>query len=750
MAPDLANSPSSSDRARECMESARSLLVDSNGGLDARVLKEAINFAREALMLSSAVDNDMIYACSMLAHALQQIYELDNSLSYVVEAVHLSRKALSMAHEGHPARADCCGILGNSLKMHYEAVGDDYLLAEAIDVERHALVLRSAEDPHRAGACGNLASSLKLRYKYTSDDALLTEATDLEREALALRREHDPDRAGSCVNLAASLMDRYEHTNEDRLLSEAISLQREALILWGEGHPYRTVLYANLAMSLRMRYEHIGDDDLIMNAIELQREVLALRPVGNPRRAAACASLAQSLSKRFERHKEDHLIIEAIDLEREAIALCHERDPHLLIYYGNLASSLIQRHYKTDDIAFLTEAIGLLRKTLALCPEDHLKYAGFCGNLTASLKLLYDSSSDQSLLDEILIFGQVAVVNGSPHTVWRFLCTLAWVHLQIDSCFYDVSKTISYLSRCLENELDDIPRAVYAILVILDGVWCRLAENKHMELLIVYRRLVDFLPLIAHPALKPKLQLRSLKVCSQVGSDAFVNAALAGTWTSAFDTLELAQGVIWSQGLHLRDPQLQAVPEPLGQEIERLLFAIAEQSPDRLYDERPSALTPLDMLHDRSSKVYTLIRQIRALPGLDHFMLGETFEALCSAASNHPVVVLVGARGHYYALILASSQPQGHLLPLDLNDEDAGNLSLAHITLQQQRGGPIPDGTRPAGQKRALVISAPQQSRPWNRLLKALWLKVVRPVIDHLGLEASIRGGHSNQSRLTV
>jgi tetratricopeptide (TPR) repeat protein len=689
---------------------------------------------------SPSAKNERIYTYSLLAQDHHRKFDLDGDISHVVDAIHLSREALSIAPEGHPARADCCGILANSLTVLYKRVGEEHLLAEAIDLERHTLLLRSEQDPHRAGAFGNLASCLKMRYERIGDETLLIEAIDLERKALKLRHEHDPDRAGSCVNLAGSLVDLYERIHEDTLLAEAVCLQREALNLWGEGHPHRALLYGSLATSLRMRYELIGDDDLILTAIELERKALALRPVGNPRRVVSCTNLATSLSVQFARRGGDSVLAEAISLRREALALSHEGDPSRVLYYGNLANSLSRRYYYTSDIALLMESIDLDRRTLALCSEEHPLYAGFCGNLASSLKMLYEINSDESLLDEILILGQVAVVDGPPHTVWRSLCQLAWVCLQISSPFYNVNEAISYLSRCLENELDQIPSAATRILVLLDGVWRSPAENKHLELMIVYRRLVNFLPLLAHPALQPTKQLRALSVCRQIGFDAFVNAALAGMWTSAFDVLELAQGVIWSQGLHIRDPQLQAVPEPMRQNLESLLFAIAGRATDdKFYDRQPTNLTSQDVLHDRSSQSLVLIRRIRELPGLEHFMLGETFEALCTAATTHPVVVLVGARNYFYAIIIGSPQAKDHaLLSLDLTERDIEGLSSTYIFTTSQRRGAMPDNLEAELARLQLGKSAPLRFGPWYQQMNVLWVKIVKPVLEHLELKVSI------------
>jgi hypothetical protein len=152
------------------------------------------------------------------------------------------------------------------------------------------------------------------------------------------------------------------------------------------------------------------------------------------------------------------------------------------------------------------------------------------------------------------------------------------------------------------------------------------------------------------------------------------------------ETLELAQGVIWSQSLHLRDPQLENVPESLASDLEQILQAVATKSAINACHNEAPARTPHDTLHVNSSRMYALVREIRALPGLDRFMLGEAFEILRTAAHDHPVVVLVGARERYYALVMApwlADKPT--LISLNLSDEDWKNLLLTSSTKRAYR-----------------------------------------------------------------
>jgi hypothetical protein len=200
----------------------------------------------------------------------------------------------------------------------------------------------------------------------------------------------------------------------------------------------------------------------------------------------------------------------------------------------------------------------------------------------------------------------------------------------------------------------------------------------------------------------------------------------------------LAQGVIWSQRLHRRDPQLNDVPESLANTLQQLLQAIAIGSAAKSKYEESAVYTQDDELHSNSSQMYALVREIRALPGLDRFMLGETFETLRTAADDHPVVVLVGDRHHHYALIMDSSFPQGQkLILLDLNDENWTNLLLNSRTTRTNRTAATCEETLEEGDRAGINKTGTSSLGPRDGQLRTLWHKIVKPVIDHLGLKAS-------------
>jgi hypothetical protein len=109
-------------------------------------------------------------------------------------------------------------------------------------------------------------------------------------------------------------------------------------------------------------------------------------------------------------------------------------------------------------------------------------------------------------------------------------------------------------------------------------------------------------------------------------------------------------------------------------------------------------------------------------------MLGENVNTLRTVASSHPVVILVSARGHHYALIMAPLTTQHALLSLNLTSEDERVLSSSESSLRQSRGSMV-DEVRV---ERALKISAPSRANTLERKLEVMWEQVVKPSLSSL------------------
>jgi hypothetical protein len=141
--------------------------------------------------------------------------------------------------------------------------------------------------------------------------------------------------------------------------------------------------------------------------------------------------------------------------------------------------------------------------------------------------------------------------------------------------------------------------------------------------------------------------------------------------------------------------------------------------------------------------MYGILRDIRRLPGLHRFMLGEPLETLLTVSSNHPVVVLTGSRGRFYALIMAYGRVQGGG-PLELLLKQDDILAIPRTdTTPAHRGVYAP--TSDDGDETQNIPTARGMRRPspFERHLETLWNHIVKPVLDVLQLQVCIHT-HNN------
>jgi hypothetical protein len=142
-------------------------------------------------------------------------------------------------------------------------------------------------------------------------------------------------------------------------------------------------------------------------------------------------------------------------------------------------------------------------------------------------------------------------------------------------------------------------------------------------------------------------------------------------------------------------------------------------------------LTATDVRHKQNNRIQTILDEIRAMPGLERFMLGRTYEQLRSAARKHPVVLLAAARGHARALIVpTATEGDPHLFHLAVTSD---RLSWLRDAAGQAglRSGPVGDDSETNAR---LVVHIEDALA----VMAGLWKDIVRPVLNHLQLQVCI------------
>jgi tetratricopeptide (TPR) repeat protein len=731
---------SDEDRARACEKRSRSLWRRYQAEGQITLIDEAIVLERQALALRPPGHPKRAASCGNLAVALKTRYKHSGDAALLEEAIALEREALALWPSSSPKRALSCGSLAASLWHRYAQTGDAGLIDEAIALERAALATYPDGHPHRARACANLASSLTARYAQAGDDALLDEAIALEREALALCPAGHPDRALTCGNLATSLRQRYDRTGTTALLDEMVALYREALGLRTAGHPGRGLACMNLGQGLVMRYKQTGDPAVLGEAITLQRESLGLYPDGHEHRASCCANLAGSLRLRYDHTDDVAFLDEAITLDREALALRPAGHPSRAMSCGNLAAALWRRYKCTSNSSLPIEIVALAREALALYPEGHLNHAVACGNVAAALLVCYEDAGDVALLDEALVLLNTAV-SSSPSVVWSPLSGLCRLHLQPGTPHFSIKAALELMLKLSHMYFDTPAVLAESVAVSLEMLWslhdkwCSDVAST-ATLATIYSNFIDKLPHITGFALSPSSQLAVMKSVGLTGLDGCVVALLAGQPAQAIELLDHAHGLVWAQALRQRDPQIQDLPLKFASELQTLLRAPAADfvmPSEAGFSTR--YLTGPDVRHEQNSRIQSLLGEVRATPGLERFMLGSTFAQLREVAREHPVVLLVAARGYVYALVVsAPGQAEPRALPLVITSE---RLSALRDAAGQAglRNGQAGEGAETDPRLVLYKSSVGSKTPDAFGVLADLWRHIVQPVFDHLQLQ---------------
>jgi tetratricopeptide (TPR) repeat protein len=705
---------------------------------DISLIDEAIELKREALALQPPGHQDRALSCASLGASLTARYEQCGDLGLLGQAIELKREALALRPPGHPNRAVSCGNLAVSLRTRYEQCGDVSLFDEAIMLEREALALCPPSHLDRALSCANLGDSLRTRYEQCGDLGLLDEAIELEREALALLPPGHPNRAVSCAHLGSSLNTRYKECGDLGLLDEAIDLEREALALRPPGHQDRAGSCNDLGASLHLRYKQCGDLGLLDEAIELQREALALRPPGHPKRAFSCNNLGFSLRARYEQCGDLGLLDEAIELQREALALRPPGHPNRAVSCNNLGFSVYARYQQCGDVGLLNETIELEREALALQPPGHPNRALESRNLSYSLINYYRHTKNTALLDEAINLCSHSLKQGTSLEAWRSFLCLSVLYMIPATFYFSLASALGYLNLSFASEFDNVHDFIRETRGGLSDVWdvsSVWASDTPLRLCNMYTQLIDRLPLAAGFVLDTSSRLQTLKSTHHIGTDACVAAIIAKQPSQAIKLLDRAHGLVWAQALHQRDPQTEGAPPELAAELADHLRAIAAPMPMQLGDASHLA-DHQDGRHRRNTRIQAILREIRAMPGRERFMLGASYNTLRMAAREHPVIVLVAGRGHAFALIMSNAaEDQPHALRLDLTSDD---LSALRVSAEQAGLRSRADMRNCEPEARLGLASCRTENgvnhKP-HRVLREIWCKIIQPILHYLQLE---------------
>lgn len=593
-----------------------------------------------------------------LSLVLQLRYENSGDRHDAAAAVHAARDAASYPDGG--MRVKRLNALGTALRAWYEQTADSAALSEAITVTGQAVDAIPNSDPNYGTCLANHASALHAEFLANGDTATLDAALSAARRAFDALSVLDPRREVAAMTLGVVLHSKYGQTGELAVLNEAIGLGRWATADSASSGWMLAARLTNLGRALETRYRRTGELDSLREAAQAERRALAVAPPDHADRMLYQLNLSGTLRALFDRTSELAVLDEAFAVARDAVENVPARHPFRINHLANLALIHHERYAQAAETAELDAAQVLLREALATASATHPQRPALLSALGEVLDDTCCRTGDFGQLDEAIEVTRSAldsVADSHPYhsTILRTLAGLYNTRHQRLGDQAALPEAIELLRAAAANQTAPMRARVQAA-----RRWGTIAAAAGLTGLALdgLATAVALLPLLAARSLHRYDSEYWLSQYGGLASDAAALALEMDAPGRAVELLELGRTVLMAQALDVRtdlsvlrdrDPQLADRFEWLSVQLEN---GEAEQS---------------DSHRALAGELEAVIAAVRALPGMDRFLLPPTAPDLLRQAGKGPVVVVNISAYRCDALVLTENslqvQPLSQLTP---------------------------------------------------------------------------------------
>ncbi|KAJ7478913.1 TPR-like protein [Mycena latifolia] len=744
-------------------------------------LNESVSKLEAAVKLTPEGHPDMPSRLNNLGSSLLSRFGQLGELTDLNQAVSKYEAAVRLTPDGHSAQASSLKNLGNSLLSRFEHLGDLTDLNEAVSKLEAAVRLTAEGHPDMPSQLNIFGHSLVRRFERLEDLTDLNESVSKFKAAVRLTEEHHPSMPSRLNNLGTSLLNRFERLGDLADLNESLSKFAAAVRLTSEGQPDMPSYLINLGSSLLRRFEQLGDLVDLNESVSKCEAAIRLTPDGHPAMASRLSNLGNSLCRRFERLGDLTDINESVSKLEAAIRLTPEGHPNKLSWLKNLGNSLLSRYKRVGDLIDLNKSVSTLRAAIRLTPEDHPDMPAQLNNLGRSLLSRFEHLADLTDLNESVSTLEASVrltPEHHPNMPLRLNSLGSSLACRFDQLgdLTDLSESISKLETAISLTPDGHPYQSFLfanlgnhlLLRFMNGhdphdreemliqyscaaststsstltrfeaaaKWAECAHIfQHHSLLHAYTTAINLVPGVAWLGLSISDRHHQLLRAGHIVRGAASAAIDAHEYSKAVEWLEQGRSVIWGQILNLRSPvdDLQMLHPKIAAElvsISNLLEISGTRSGIETDSLRPSQSLQATarQYHDLAARRDELLQQIRGLAGFEHFLLPKLFSELSPAAKIGHVVLLNTSTYSCDALILIPGL-----------EDKVMHVPLPDFTLDQAQHLTEALGSLVSGAVRSERLDGGREGalppdEEFSRILSVLWMKIVKPVLDHLTL----------------
>ena len=396
-------------------------------------------------------------------------------------------------------------------------------------------------------------------------------------------------------------------------------------------------------------------------------------------------------------------VSKAISVQLRAVALTPDGHAALPSFLNNLGTSFLSRSERTGDLSDISEAISALQHAIQLTPDGHAGMPLQLNNLGRSFQERFERTRESSDYDTTLhLFEKSARTPGPPSV--RLNAARSWAKLSM-----------------------------------------KLDQSSAMD---AYAIAIDLISQIAGMHRTVEQRHKDLVNISDIITAAASAAFAQGEIEKALEWLEQGRCLVWSQLNQLRTPvdDLRAHDPDLARRFLNISSAL-ESSGSRREFGSLSTDTPMSEkitlqeeahMHIKLAGEWDeLLEKIRRIPAFREFLRPpRTSDLLNRLPPDGPVILINVHQDRCDALALISASDAPIHIPLleftygqafELKNRLSGFLLSHRIRMRQEdRGGrPVPPGR------------GTDKQSDMHCVLEALWLRVVRPILDGLSYPVS-------------
>ncbi|KAG8741173.1 hypothetical protein FRC10_003218 [Ceratobasidium sp. 414] len=652
-------------------------------------LEAAIERQTEAVLLTPDGHTDKPERLSNLGCSLHTKFGRLGRVTDSDAAIQCHTEAVRLTPGGHPARPSCLSNFGSALRTRFRQLGELTDLNAAIEHQVEAVLLAPDGHPGKPSFLNELGASSQARFQILGELADLDLAIQRHTEAALLTPIQHSEKPRRLINLGNSLATRFGRLGELTDLDAAIRHQTEALLLMHEKHPNKRPSLINIGGLLLARFERLGELTDLDVSIQRQTEALMLTPDGHTDKFICLNNLGSSFRTRFKRLGELTDLEIAIERQTKAKLLTpakHPLEPEVLSKLGLLH---VDRFERLGKLADLKAGVEHQTEAVLLTPDGHADKPTHLGNL------------------------------GKAHMVqFRVLKDEA-----------DLVISLQHLKRA-GTSLDGAPSRKMAPLLL----WARAAcLYRRPDILEAYSHIVELIPQIAWLGSTVNRRYEHMATLATESTEAVTVAIDLKRFDLALEWLEQGRSVVWSQMLQLRTPvdDLRIVDATLAnslEEVARQLESSGSLKHAQVNLESQTSIEHTAREHHGLALMWDkLVGQARQLSGFERFLLPKKLSELSGSTYTKTVVVINVHEARCDALALRSGLSGGVHIPLPSLSRSQC-VDMRNQLLTALRGSDIR-----ARQSRRPVFDGPEAENMFESVLAALWVDVVRPILDALG-----------------